>query len=112
VTPDLFAPSARRELLAAVTWVAQDNEAAANALLAAALQSARRIADRPLLGRARPELLPAPYRFWRIAGFPYVIVYNASRRPPLVLRVLHMARDLAPLLVDLSGTTEDGPPTI
>jgi toxin ParE1/3/4 len=110
VTPDLFAPSARRDLLAAVTWVARDNEAAANALLTAALQSARRIADRPLLGRVRPELLPAPYRFWRIAGFPYVIVYNAARRPPLVLRVLHMARDLAPLLVDLSSTTEDDPP--
>jgi toxin ParE1/3/4 len=102
VTPDLFAPAARRELRAALTWIAKDNEAAAEALLQAALHAARRIADRPLLGRARPGLLPAPYRFWRVTGFPYLLVYNSTQRPPRVLRLLHMARDLGPLLVDLA----------
>ena len=51
-----------------------------------------------MLGRVRPELLPSPYRVWRVTGFPYLMVYNAERTPPVVLRVLHMARDLAPLL--------------
>ena len=73
-------------------------------MLQATLQSARRIVDRPTLGRARPELLPRPYRFWRVAGFPYLMVYNAERDPPVVLRVLHMARDLGPLLAELAGS--------
>ena len=70
-------------------------------MLQATLQSARRIVERPMLGRVRPELLPAPYRFWRVVGFPYLMVYNADRQPPVVLRLLHMARDLAPLLTGI-----------
>jgi toxin ParE1/3/4 len=98
VNPDLFAPAARQDLREALTWIARDNEATAEALLEAALRSARRIAERPLLGRLRLDLLPSPYRFWRVPGFPYLLVYNAERHPARVLRVLHMARDLGPLL--------------
>ncbi len=109
MTPDLFAARARRELAEALAWIAKDNEAAADALLDAALQSARRIVDRPLVGRVRPELAPAPYRFWRIAGFSYLIVYNSARQPPRVLRVLHMKRDLRTLLAGLSDFGDDMP---
>jgi len=90
VTPDLFAAQARRELREALAWIAKDNEAAADALLDAALQSARRIVDRPMLGRVRPDLAPPPYRFWRIAGYSYLIVYNSSRQPPRVLGVVQI----------------------
>ncbi len=109
MTRGLFAPRSRNELRAAVTWIAKDNEAAAEALLQAALHGAQRIAARPLLGRLRTELLPAPYRFWRVAGFPYLLVYNAARRPPRVLRFVHMARDLGPLLADLAGPDNEAP---
>ena len=88
MTPDIFGPAAREDLRQALAWIARDNEAAAQAMLQATLQSTRRIGARPLLGRSRPELAPPPYRFWRIANFPYLIVYNAARTPPLVLRVL------------------------
>ncbi len=107
--PDVFGPVAREDLRQALAWIARDNEAAAHALLRATIESARRIVERPMLGRLRPDLLPAPFRFWRVAGFPYLIVYDATRRPPAVLRLLHMARDLGPLLVDLSGVA--GEPT-
>jgi toxin ParE1/3/4 len=110
VTPDLFAPAARRDLHESLTWIAKDNEAAAEAFLQAVLQSARRIVERPMLGRLRLDLLAAPYRLWRVAGFPYLIVYNGARQPPLVLRVLHMARDLGPLLADLAEEPDDGLP--
>ena len=107
MTPDIFGPVAREDLRQTLAWIARDNEAAAQAMLRATLQSARRIVARPMLGRSRPDLLPAPFRFWRVAGFPYLIVYDAARQPPAVLRVLHMARDLAPLLADLSGLTDE-----
>ena len=44
--------------------------------------------------RTRAELADESVRFVTLTGFPYVIVYNAERRPPLILRVLHGARDL------------------
>lgn len=70
-------------------------------MVQAVLEGAERIAIRPGLGRLRPDLLPAPFRFWAVRGFPYLLVYNASRSPAQVVRVLHMARDLPNLLGDL-----------
>ncbi|HME21378.1 MAG TPA: type II toxin-antitoxin system RelE/ParE family toxin [Acetobacteraceae bacterium] len=97
----LFAPRARRELREASLWIARTNPAAARALITEAEHAAGRLADRPLLGRRRPELLPDPYRFWSLRGFPYLLVYNSTSVPPRILRVLHTARDLPPLLADL-----------
>jgi toxin ParE1/3/4 len=97
----VFAPRARRDLLAAVRWIAKDNPAAARALRDAVIAAARRLGDHPQIGAARPELAGEPYRFLTLTGFPYVIVSNAARTPPLILRILHGARDLPELLRDL-----------
>jgi toxin ParE1/3/4 len=102
VTPDFLAPSAQRDLDDAVRWLARESEAHADAFREAALRSMRRIVARPLLGSLRPALAPPPYRFWRVTDFPYLIVYNAARTPPLVLHVLHMKRNLPPLLASLA----------
>ena len=54
-----------------------------------------------MAGTRRPELAPDPYRFAVVRGFPYIVVYNASMRPPTIVRVLHGARDLPEVLSDL-----------
>jgi toxin ParE1/3/4 len=82
-------------------WIAEDNPDAGIALLTAALHAAELLTARPMLGRLRTELLPAPYRFWSLRGFPYLLVYNAATVPPRILRVLHTARDLPTLLGDV-----------
>jgi toxin ParE1/3/4 len=107
VKPHHLAPAAERDLYEAASWLAATSEANADAFREAALGSIRRIVQRPLLGRMRPELAPPPYRFWRVSGFPYLIVYNAARRPVLVVRVLHMSRDLPPLLAGLAAQGEE-----
>lgn len=63
--------------------------------------AARRVVERPLIGHVRPELLPHPFRVWAVQDFPYLLIYDAGTVPPKILRVLHMARDLAPLVSDL-----------
>jgi toxin ParE1/3/4 len=98
--PAAFAPRARRDLLAAVRWIAKDNLAAAQALRDAVATAADRIGAHPSIGVSRPDLVDDPYRFLVLTGFPYLIVYNAARRPPLILRILHGARDLPELLRD------------
>ena len=58
------------------------------------IEAAKKIGDFPEIGLLRPALLTEPRRLLPMTGFPYVIIYNAARKPPLILRVLHAARDL------------------
>ena len=100
MTSPIFAPRAQRELRAAAEWIAEDNPAAADALLAAAMDAARRLQARPKLGRVRLELAPGRYRFWSLRGFPYLLVYDAEAEPAIILRFVHQSRDL-PGVLDL-----------
>ncbi len=102
--PAALAPRARRDLLAAVRWIAKDNPAAARALRDAIAKAAERIGEFPQGGSSRPELADAPYRFTLLTGFPYILVYNADRNPPLIVRILHGARDLPDALRDLHAS--------
>jgi toxin ParE1/3/4 len=94
VTSPIFAPRAQRELREAAVWIAEDNPTTADALLTAAIAAARRLQARPELGRVRLELAPAQYRFWSLRGFPYLLVYDAEAKPPIILRFVHQCRRL------------------
>jgi toxin ParE1/3/4 len=99
----LFAPQAARDLEEAADWLAEHagGPDVARRLVLAAVDATTRIARRPLLGRRQLDLVPDPFRVWSLSGFPYLLIYNGERSPPQILRVLHMARDLPPLLADL-----------
>jgi len=102
MTPAAFSPRALRELESAVRWIASDNPAAAQALHDAVVRAAERIGQHPNIGSLRPELTSSlRHRFVILTGFPYLIVYAADRTPPLIVRMVHSARDLARLLRDL-----------
>lgn len=94
----VLSPQARRDLLDAIRWIAKDNPAAARALRDGVATAAARIGEHGQIGTLRPELADEPYRFFTLTGFPYVIAYNAERRPPLIVRILHGARDLPEVL--------------
>ncbi len=96
--PAVFAPAARADLRAAVAWIVRDNPAAARALRDAALLAARRIGANPAIGASRPFLGADRFRFFRLRGFSYLVVYAADTDPPRILRVLHTARDLPAIL--------------
>jgi toxin ParE1/3/4 len=96
-----LAPAARRDLLEAARWIAKDNPAAAAALREGVAKVAQILGEHPYVGNLRPAVANVPYRFLGLTGFPYLVVYNPDRRPPLILRVLHTARDLPEALRDL-----------
>ena len=96
-----LSPRARRELAEAARWISRDNRAAARALRNAVAVATKRIGQHPVIGSLRSELLPEPYRFVSLTGFPYAIVYNRDRNPPLIVAVLHTARDLKHALKDI-----------
>ncbi|WP_132093512.1 type II toxin-antitoxin system RelE/ParE family toxin [Caulobacter sp. BK020] len=93
-----FSPLARRDLIEAEAWIRADRPSATTAFRAAVLRGAALIAEQPKCGVERLEVADAPHRFLVVQGFPYLLIYNADRRPPLIVRVLHGARDLPSLL--------------
>ena len=97
----MLSPAARQDLVDAVRWIARDNPVAARGLRDAVAKAATHIGTYHHFGVPRPELADEPYRFAMLTGFPYVILYNADRRPPLIVRVLHGARDLPEILREL-----------
>jgi plasmid stabilization system protein ParE len=100
-----FAPRAARDIEDAADWIA-DNAGGPDVsrrMVQSTLDAAARIVARPQLGRMRPDLLPDRFRFWAVRGFPYLLVYDATRSPPQAVRVLHMARDLPAALTDLDA---------
>ena len=81
-------------------YIAKDNIAAADKLLDDIGESALLLAKEPLMGRARPDLLPA------LRSFPiarYVIFYTPSHSGVEIARVLHSARDIARLDFEATG---------
>jgi toxin ParE1/3/4 len=81
--------------------IARDNRSAARAFRAALDKTTLLIAEHPEVGFVRPELASAPYRFFVVNGFPYIVVYDPTTRPPTIVRVVHGARDLPEVLRDL-----------
>jgi toxin ParE1/3/4 len=102
--PTQLSPRARIDLLEAVKWIAKDNRIAARGLREAAVHAAKRLGKHPQLGMMRPELADDPVRFLPLTGYPYLIVYDSAEIPPLILRMLHGARDLPGLFS--AGTAE------
>jgi toxin ParE1/3/4 len=92
---------AQADLQDAIDWIWRDSPQAARRLRQAISTLTDHIGDHPLVGTRRPELASDPYRFVVVRGFPYIAVYDASRRPPLIMRVIHGARDLPEVLRDL-----------
>jgi len=101
LTAAAISPRARRELAAAVDWIARDNPRTARAFRDAVGRAAELIGDHPHIGVVRRHLLHEPFRFRSLTGFPYLIVYNSARTPPEIIAIVHGARDLPPLLRDL-----------
>jgi len=92
---------ANRDFSSAAAWIAKDNPIAARAFRETLAKLARRLSQYPDIGILRPELAGEPYRFAMLPGFPFVVVYHSKRAPPLILRIIHAARDLPEVLQDL-----------
>jgi len=96
----VLAPAARRDLRQAISRIASDNPAAARRLREAVGLALNRLGANPLVGAARPALTLERFRFLAVGRFPYLLVYTADTDPPRVLRLLHMARDIAAILAE------------
>ena len=98
MTRAVLSPAAERDILEIVEWMATENPVAARGFRAALDRLAATIGEHPRIGALKPHLASPPVRFLPIRGFPHVVVYTPERNPPLIVRVLHGARDLPEVL--------------
>lgn len=98
-----FSRQGAADLDHAVGWLLDHGvaPAAAEQLLTTVLAAAERLAERPALGRRRPDLLPEPFRVWSIPRWKLLLVYDPTTTPATILRVLNTTQDLPPLLAEL-----------
>ena len=100
MTRAALSPTAERDILEIIEWIASENPVAARGFRVALDKLANTIGDHPRIGALKPHLASPPIRFLPIRGFPHVVVYTPDRDPPLIVRVLHGARDLPEVLRD------------
>ena len=98
MTRAVLSPAAERDVVEIVEWIASENPVAARGFRAALDRLADTIGEHPNGGAVKPQLASPPIRFFPLRGFPYVVAYTPDRHPPLIVRVLHGARDLPEVL--------------
>lgn len=85
-----FTPQARDDLAAIRDWIAEDDDRAADRVIARIVQTAMMFGQFPMLGRAGAV---EGTREFSVVGLPYLIVYRiASETEVDVLTVLHTRR--------------------
>ncbi len=94
-----FTPQAVDDLFEIWSYIAGDDPEAANRVEEAIHAACAFVADAPLAGRVREDLTALPLRFWLVQPYrSYWVVYNSETKPLQVIRIIHAARDLPPLL--------------
>jgi antitoxin ParD1/3/4 len=94
-----FTPEAAADLFEIWCYIAEDDLEAANRVEDAIHAASALLAENPLSGNSRNDLTPLPVRFWLVQPYRrYWIVYDPDSIPLQVIRLLHVARDVAPLL--------------
>ena len=97
----LIRPRAQADLDDTAEYLGQDNPAVASRFLAATEEAFQQLLATPGLGRVREYLNPKLTGLcsWRIRGFEKWLAFYRSTDDGIdVVRILHGARDLGPLL--------------
>jgi len=94
-----FTPQAVNDLFEIWGYIAKDNPDAADTVEAAVFRACDFLADSPRAGQQRTDLTHLPVRFWLVQPYAnYLLVYDPSKEPLRIIRVLHGARDLPSVL--------------
>ena len=91
-----LSPEAARDIRDIWAYIGEGSIPAAGRVRVALLDACRKLADHPAMGHTRTDLTEQPVRFWPVGS--YLIIYNPTRRPIEIVRVVHAARDVPDLL--------------
>jgi plasmid stabilization system protein ParE len=93
VRPFVLTPAAESDLFLVWSYIAKDDQVAADQIEADILAACGKVAERLDLGHFRRDLTDKPVRFFPVRR-TYLVVYDPSPKPIQILRILHGARDV------------------
>jgi plasmid stabilization system protein ParE len=95
----VFTPLAKADIFDIWSYIAGDNEDAANRVEQAIYDACAFLAEGPLRGHPRPDLTPRAVRFWTLTRYPnYTVVYRPETAPVQIIAVLHGKRNITRVL--------------
>jgi toxin ParE1/3/4 len=93
----LLSPEAERDLAIIKNYLLENAGVRLTRYVMGKLRAGiRLVAKNPELGHLRGDLTDDAVKFWSV--FSYLIVYNPSRKPVEIVRVLHSKRDVEGIL--------------
>jgi plasmid stabilization system protein ParE len=95
MTAWVLTPLAKADIFQIWSYIAGDNEDAADRVERAIYDACAFVAGDPVRGHARPDLTKRPLRFWTLTRFPnYAIVYRPDTNPIEIVAVVHGKRNI------------------
>jgi plasmid stabilization system protein ParE len=92
-------PRAKADIFDIWSYIAEDNEGAANRVEQAIYAACAFVAEAPMRGHSRPDLTKHSLRFWALTRYPnYTVVYRPETLPVQIVAVLHGKRDMRHIL--------------
>ena|SRR3990167_2464528 len=91
-----LSPIAEQDIDEVITYIAQENSAAAHKFLDALYDAMEKLSDNPYLGHLREDLTDKPVKFWTFR-WHYLIIYKPIF-PLEIVRVLSGYRDIINLI--------------
>ncbi len=86
----LFTSLASHDIHGIIRYIGSTNPVAASRIVGRIEAACQRLADEPLIGQVRPDLLP-DIRFLPVGN--YLVFYKPSTEGIRVIRIIHGARD-------------------
>jgi plasmid stabilization system protein ParE len=92
-------PLAKADIFEIWSYIADDNEPAADRVEQAIYNACAFVAADPLRGHLRPGLTSRSLRFWTLTRYPnYAVVYRPETTPVEIVAVLHGKRNIRRIL--------------
>ena len=91
-----LAEAARRDLFEIEDYISRDDPNASRRVVSTLFEAFDRIAEMPWIGRRRDDVKVDRYRFFPVR--PYIVVYDPTRTPLVIVRVVHGHRDMPRLI--------------
>lgn len=91
----VLTPAAKTDIFDIWSYIAVDNEEAADRVEQAIYDACAFVAEAPMRGHSRPDLTTYPVRFWTVTRYPnYVVIYRPEMNPIAIIAVMHGKRDI------------------
>ena len=95
----VLTPLAKIDIFNIWSYIAEDNEAAADRVEHAIYDACAFVAEAPMRGHSRPNLTTRSLRFWTVTRYPnYAVVYRPETIPVEIVAITHGKRNIRRIL--------------